>query len=86
MRKKGKKKIMRETTRRRPIRTSWNWGKTSGSNLIKQVSIPVFNADKKSYQSWKAVFMTYIDKAPATAEYKLLQLRKYLKGEALKVV
>ena len=50
------------------------------------MSIPVFNGDKKSYQSWKAAFMTCIDQAPATAEYELLQLQSYLKGEALKVV
>ena len=30
--------------------------------------------------------MTYIDKAPARAEYKLLQLRQYLSGEALKAI
>ena len=28
--------------------------------------------------------MACVDKAPATAEYKLLQLRQYLTGEALK--
>ena len=30
--------------------------------------------------------MTCVDEAPATAEYKLLQLRNYLRGEALNVV
>ena len=30
--------------------------------------------------------MTCIDKAPATPEYKLLQLRQYLCGDALKAV
>ena len=30
--------------------------------------------------------MACVDKAPATAEYKLLQLKKYLSGEALKAV
>ena len=67
-----------------------NWDKLElGQDMWKQlkpVSIPVFNGDKKSYQSWKAAFMTCIDQAPATAEYKLLQLRSYLKREALKVV
>ena len=29
--------------------------------------------------------MACVDKAPATPEYKLLQLRQYLSGEALKV-
>ena len=41
---RGRKKIMRGTTgrrkkmlrgKRRPIRTSWNWCKTCGSNLNK---------------------------------------------------
>ena len=30
--------------------------------------------------------MACIDKAPATPEYKLLQLRQYLSGEALKTI
>ena len=30
--------------------------------------------------------MAYIDQAPATAEYKLLQLHQYLSGEALKAI
>jgi hypothetical protein len=38
------------------------------------------------YESWKADFNTCIDAAPATPEYKLLQLRQYLSGEALKCV
>ena len=53
---------------------------------LKRVSIPVFNRDKKSYQSWKASSMTCINQASTTAEYKLLQLRSSLKGEAFKVV
>ena len=60
-----------------------------GKNMWKQltrVSIPVFSGDKRSYGSWKAAFMACVDKAPATAEYKLLQLKKYLSGEALAAV
>ncbi|XP_048239844.1 uncharacterized protein LOC124124713 isoform X1 [Haliotis rufescens] len=53
---------------------------------LKRVSIPVFSGDVKCYESWKAAFLTCIDQAPATAEYKLLQLRQYLSGEALKTV
>ena len=53
---------------------------------LKRVSIPVFNRDKKSYQSCKASSMTCINQASTTAEYKLLQLRSSLKGEAFKVV
>ncbi|XP_052281199.1 uncharacterized protein LOC127878708 [Dreissena polymorpha] len=62
---------------------------TLGQDLwrqLKRVEIPVFNGDKRVYQSWKAAFLACIDRAPATAEYKLLQLRQYLSGEALKVI
>ena len=55
-------------------------------NQLKRVSIPVFNGDKRLYEAWKTAFMACVDKAPATPEYKLLQLRQYLSGEALKVV
>ncbi|XP_064627878.1 uncharacterized protein LOC135487738 [Lineus longissimus] len=53
---------------------------------LKRVSIPVFSGDLKSYESWKAAFVACIDKAPATAEFKLLHLREHLRGEALKVI
>ena len=50
-----------------------------GKDMWKQltrVSIPVFSGDKRCHGSWKAAFMACVDKAPATAEYKLLQLKK----------
>ena len=53
---------------------------------LKRITIPVFSGDKRTYQNWKAAFMACIDKAPATAEYKLLQLRQYLTGETLKAI
>ena len=53
---------------------------------LKRVAIPVFSGNKKTYESWKAAFIACIDKAPATPEYKLLQLRQYLSGEALKTM
>ena len=53
---------------------------------LKRVQIPVFHGDKRTYQSWKAAFLACIDNAPATAEYKLLQLRQYLSGEALQAI
>ena len=53
---------------------------------LKRVTIPVFSGDKKIYQNWKAAFMACVDQAPATAEYKLLQLHQYLAGEALKAI
>ena len=52
---------------------------------LKRIQIPVFPGDKRNYQSWKAAFLACIDSAPATREYKLLQLRQYLSGVALKV-
>ena len=53
---------------------------------LKRVNILVFSGDKRTYQNWKAAFMACVDKAPATAEYKLLQLRQCLTGEALKAI
>ena len=53
---------------------------------LKRARIPVFSGDKRHYQSWKAAFLACINSAPATGEYKLLQLRQYLSGEALKVI
>ena len=53
---------------------------------LKRVAIPVFSGNKKTFENWKAVFTACIDMAPATPEYKLLQLRQYLSGEALKVI
>ena len=53
---------------------------------LKRVSIPIFKGDKKTYEGWKVAFLACIDQAPLTPEYKLLQLREYPGGEALKVV
>lgn len=53
---------------------------------LKRVEIPVFSGDKRTYQSWKAAFLACIDSAPATGEYKMLQLRQYLSGEARKTI
>ena len=53
---------------------------------LKRVTIPVFSGNKKTYESWKAAFIACIDKAPATPEYKLLQLWQHLSGEALKTI
>ena len=53
---------------------------------LKRVQIPVFAGDKRTYSNWKAAFQACIDSAPATQEYKLLQLRQYLSGEALKSI
>ena len=53
---------------------------------LKRVQIPVFNGNKRTYQSWKAAFVACIDNAPATPEFKLLQLRQYVSGEALQSI
>ena len=53
---------------------------------LKRVTIPVFSGEKKTYQNWKAAFTACVDQAPATAEYKQLQLRQCLAGEALKAI
>ena len=50
---------------------------------LKRVQMPVFYGDKRLYQSWKSAFLACIDTAPVTSEYKLLQMRQYLAGEAL---
>ena len=53
---------------------------------LKRISIPVFSGDKATYESWRAAFVACIDKAPATPEYKLLQLRQYVAGDALRCI
>ena len=53
---------------------------------LKRIEIPTFWGDKHTYQGWKAAFTACIDSAPATEEYKILQLRQYLSGEALKAI
>ena len=44
------------------------------------------SGEKRRYQSSKAAFQACIDNVPARGEYKLLQLRQYLTGDALKVI
>ena len=53
---------------------------------MKRISIPIFDGNKSTYESWKAAFTACIDQAPATPEYKLLQLRQHPTGEALKCI
>ena len=53
---------------------------------LQRVSIPTFSGDKRTYENWRAAFYSCVDMAPATAEYKLLQLRQYLSGEALQCI
>ena len=53
---------------------------------LKRVSIPIFDGDKRQYGNWKSAFTVCIDHVLATAEYKLLQLRQYIHGDALKSI
>ena len=48
-----------------------------GRDLWKKlrILIPIFDGEKSTYESWKAAFTACTDQAPATPEYKLLQLR-----------
>ena len=48
--------------------------------------MPIFDGNKSTHRSWKAAFTACIDQAPATPDYKLLQLRQHLKGEVLKCI
>ena len=55
-------------------------------NQIKRVELPKFEGDKSQYFNWKAIFMACIDSAKIAAEIKLLHLRQYLGGQALKSI
>ena len=53
---------------------------------LKKIALPTFSGDKRQYENWFAAFSAIIDKAPMSAEHKLLQLRQYLSGEAATVI
>ena len=55
-------------------------------NQIKRVELPKFEGDKSQYFNWKAIFMACIDSTSISAEIKLLHLRQYLGGQALKSI
>ena len=55
-------------------------------NQLEKVSLPVFSGEKAEYPGWQAAFDECIDAAPATPQYKLLQMKKYLGGEPLQFV
>ena len=65
---------------------NYELGKDTWEQLVRRVSIPVFGGGKRFHWSWKAAFMACVEKVPATAEYKPLQLKKCLSGEALRSV
>ena len=53
---------------------------------LTRVSIVVFSGDKRCYGCWRVAFTACDDTDPPTAEYKLLHLKKYLSGVAMKAV
>ncbi|XP_065185806.1 uncharacterized protein LOC135816538 [Sycon ciliatum] len=53
---------------------------------MKRVSIETFTGDKRKYEEWKASFIACVDSSPATPEYKFLQMKQFLGGDALQVV
>jgi len=66
-----------------------NYFSSVGKDLwkqLKRVSIPTFSGNKSTFENWKAAFVACVDNAPASPEYKLLQLRQCLSGEALKSI
>ena len=52
---------------------------------LKKISLPTFAGNKKEYASWRPAFDEFVDKSATSNEYKLLQLKGALKGEALNV-
>lgn len=53
---------------------------------LKKVTILVISGDKKHFESWKSAFTVCVDKAPATKEYRLLQMCQDLSGAAIKAI
>ncbi|XP_065198351.1 uncharacterized protein LOC135829896 [Sycon ciliatum] len=53
---------------------------------LKKVAVPTFSGDVRMYETWKAAFMACIDAAPVSPQLKLLQLRQYVTGEALRAI
>ena len=85
-----KEKLIEQTVNQGNIHTPEPCGAYSiGEDLwrqLKRIQLPVFTGDKRCYRNWKAAFMACVDNAPCTGEYKLLQLRQCLSGEALNVI
>ena len=56
------------------------------TNKLNSIEIPTFDGNKRSYEPWKATFMACIHNAAIEPTMKLLQLRQYLSGDALKCI
>ncbi|XP_065190905.1 uncharacterized protein LOC135821835 [Sycon ciliatum] len=61
-------------------------GATDVFSKMRSISIPVFDGDKRAYELWKATFLACVDSAPISPTLKLLQLRQYVAGEALRCI
>ena len=49
---------------------------------LKKISLPSFSGNKREYSTWRATFKEFVDKTNTSPEYKLLQLKDALTGEA----
>ena len=61
-------------------------GQWNQLNQLTKVSLPVFSGDARRYESWRAAFKVCVDDTPLPSHHKLLYLREYLSGEALKSI
>ena len=61
-------------------------GEGSIFSSLKKVNLPTFNGNIKEYTNWVNSFNACIDKSPISSEAKVLHLRKYLAGDAAKVL
>ena len=53
---------------------------------LQKMTIPIFDGDKRRFESWWAAFSVCVDAAPVTPELKMLRLRQYLRGEPLRTI
>ncbi len=54
---------------------------------LKGVALPTFSGEEKSdYESWKAAFMSVVDRLDVPVEEKMLRLQSCLSGKALAMV
>ena len=77
---------MSEDVIQNSVHSIFNLASNNTCDQIKRVELPKFNEDKKEYFTWTAVFMASIDSAHVTPEVKLLHLRQYLSGSAIKAL
>ena len=56
------------------------------ASKLKRIEIAVFTGEKRKYERWKSAFSVCVDQQPLSAEFKLLQLRQYVAGEALDAI